>query len=387
MDTKTKDTEQTPAQNTNNKSTSKTASTTMPAFFTNSKNSPVENDMVEGSVIAIDKSSLYIDLAPHGTGIIYGREFISARDIIRNVSIGDVIAAKVVDNENEEGYIELSLKEARQAIIWAEADAAIQNGTILELTVKEANKGGLLIDWQGVNGFLPASQLKPEHYPRVEDGDKEKILVALKDLVGTKIAVSIITASPKEGKLIFSEKNGDKKEHTEMVSKYNVGDDIEGTITGIVEFGVFIKIEDGLEGLAHISELDWGLVEDPKQMFTVGEKIGAKIIEIKDGKISLSIKALKDNPWKDAADKYAKGQEVEGVIIKFNKHGALASIEEGIAGLIHISEFGSVEGLREALELGKSYKFVISLFEPADRKMALSFPGAKKIETEEKKEE
>ncbi len=359
-------------------SVAKKAKTVMGSFFSESKIPPAVGEMVEGPVIAIDKASIYIDLAPHGTGIIYGREFIAARDIIRNINIGDTIAAKVVDLENEDGYIELSLKEARQAIIWGEAEEAIKSGTTFDLVVKEANKGGLMMEWQGVSGFLPASQLKPEHYPRVEDGDKDKILMELKELVGQKISVSIITASPKEGKLIFSEKSSDKKEQTEIARQYNVGDTVEGSITGIVDFGVFIKIEEGLEGLAHISELDWGLVEDPKQLFKVGEKVKAKIIEVKDGKISLSVKALKENPWKDAQDKYAKGQEVTGVIIKFNKHGALASIEEGVAGLVHVSEFGTEEALREALELGKSYPFTISLFEPNERKMALSYENAPK---------
>ena len=350
----------------------KPANAFMTPLFSKSTNSPDIGDVVEGPVIAIEKSSIYIDLAPYGTGIIYGREFISARDIIRGVNIGDSIAAKVVDIGNEEGYIELSLKEARQAIIWSEAEAGIKNGSTFELLVKDANKGGLLIDWQGVAGFLPASQLKAEHYPRVEDGDKDKILMELKELIGTKLSVSIISASPKEGKLIFSEKSPDKKEGVEMANNYEVGNVVHGTITGIVDFGIFIKIEEGLEGLAHISELDWGLVEDPKQIFKVGEEVDAKVIEVKDGKISLSIKALKENPWNDAKDKYAKGQKVEGVVIKFNKHGALASIEEGVAGLIHVSEFGSEEKLREALELGKSYKFVITVFEPSERKMALA---------------
>jgi len=344
----------------------------MAPFFSDSKVPPQVGDTVEGPVIAIEKAKIYIDLAPFGTGIIYGREFISAREIIRDVSIGDSIAAKIVDDSNEDGYIELSLKEARQAMIWKEAEDAIKTGKTFELPIKEANKGGLLIDWQGVNGFLPASQLKPEHYPRVEDGDKDKILMELKELVGTKLSVSIISASPKEGKLIFSEKSPDKKEQAAIANQYEVGDVVTGTITGIVDFGVFVKIEEGLEGLAHISELDWGLVEDPKQLFKVGDATKAKVIEVKEGKISLSIKALKDNPWKDAKEKYAKGQKVQGVIIKFNKHGALASIEEGVAGLIHVSEFGSEEKLREALELGKSYEFTISLFEPHERKMALS---------------
>ncbi|MEY2664777.1 MAG: hypothetical protein RIT04_585, partial [Candidatus Parcubacteria bacterium] len=208
-------------------------------------------DIVEGPVINIEKSAVYIDLAPMGTGIIYGREFITARDIIKKINIGDVIAAKVVDTENKDGYLELSLKEARQALIWSEAEEAISKKLTLELPVLEANKGGLIIQWQGISGFLPASQLKPEHYPRVADGDKDKILEELRKLVGKKISVSIISAIPKEGKLIFSEKNPETKDKKEIIGKYKVGDTFDGIVTGIVDFGVFVKIEEGLEGLFH----------------------------------------------------------------------------------------------------------------------------------------
>jgi small subunit ribosomal protein S1 len=330
-------------------------------------------DMVEGKVLSIGANAVYIDLTPFGTGIIYGREFINARSVIRNISIGDTVEAKVVDTENENGYIELSLKEARQALIWSEAEEAIRSSSVFELPVKEANKGGLILEWQGINGFLPASQLKAEHYPRVNDGDKDKILVELKELIGKKLYVSIITASPKEGKLIFSEKDQGKEEREDIVKRYEVGDTIRGTITGIVDFGVFIRVEDGLEGLAHISELDWGLVDDPREMFRAGEEVKAKIIEKTDNKISLSIKALKENPWSEAAKRYKIGDEVNGVIIKYNKHGALASIEEGIAGLVHISEFGSEDDLRNILELGKNYTFKISIFDPNERRMALVY--------------
>ncbi len=339
------------------------------------KNPPIEGDIVEGPVINIEKSAVYIDLAPLGTGIIYGKEFITARDIIKKIAIGDIVAAKVVDTNNAEGYIELSLKEARQALIWSEAEEAIKSKKILELPVLEANKGGLIIAWQGISGFLPASQLKPEHYPRVVDGDKDRILDELKKLVGKKISVAIISALPKEGKLIFSEKTPgtEVKDKEKIVGKYKVGDEFEGTVTGIVDFGVFVKIEDGLEGLVHISEIDWSLVEDPRLFYKVGDHVRVKIIDIKENKISLSIKALKENPWTEAGKKYKKDKVVEGVVIKFNKHGALASIEEGIAGLVHVSEFGSEEKLRKALELGKTYTFKISLFDAKDQKMALSF--------------
>ena len=333
---------------------------------------PSEGDLVSGKVIAIEAAYVYVDLKPFGTGVIYGREYINARELIKNLSKGDEVSATVVDVNNENGYIELSIKEARQALIWGEADQAMSSKTLFDIEVQDANKGGLIMEWQGIQGFLPASQLKPENYPRVDGGDKDKILEELQKMVGTKLSVVIIGTDPKEGKLIFSEKVQDEKDREKLVGSYKVDDVLEGTITGIVDFGVFIKVEEGLEGLAHISELDWGLVEDPRNLFEVGQSVQAKIIEIKDGQISLSIKRMQQSPWEAAADKYEKDQIVDGVVIKYNKHGALASIEEGVAGLVHISEFESPENLREKLELGKTYKFKINLFEPKEQRMTLS---------------
>jgi len=343
------------------------------------KTPPQAGDVVEGTIIELVRGRLYVDLPPWGTGIIYGREYLNAADVLRKANPGDTITAKVVDPSGIEGYIELSLKEARQAAIWGEAEAAILNGTTYNLTVEEANKGGLILSWQGIKGFLPASQLAKEHYPRVPEGDKDKIFSELLKLQGMPLSVRIITADPKEGKLIFSEKSGEEEtEKTNLIDKYQVGDIVDGEVTGAVDFGVFVKLEQGLEGLVHISELDWGLVEDPRTLYSVGDRVQVKVIEIKDDKISLSIKALKENPWKHAAETYKKGQEVSGVIIKYNKHGALASIEEGVAGLVHISEFGSPAELRETLELGKTYPFTITLFEPKDQRMTLTFAGEKK---------
>lgn len=336
-----------------------------------SANKPELEALVEGPVILVKKSSVYVDLAPFGTGIIYGREFMNAKDVINKINLGDLIKAKVVDVENENGYIELSLKEAKQALAWSEAEKAIKSKTILSLEVKDANKGGLILEWQGIQGFLPASQLKADHYPRVLDSDKDKILKELKKLVGEKISVMIISTLPKEGKLIFSEKDNNPDEKKEILSKYNIGDVLDCTIAGIVDFGIFLKLEDGLEGLVHISELDWGLVEDPRTMFKVGDKVKAKVIEIKEGKISLSLKALKENPWKEFEGKLKKGDIIKGVVIKYNKHGALVSIKEGVAGLVHNSTFPSESKLREKLELGKNYNFQITLFEPKDQKMTL----------------
>ncbi|MEK7639028.1 MAG: S1 RNA-binding domain-containing protein [Patescibacteria group bacterium] len=338
---------------------------------------PKEGQIVEGTVSAIGRARVYIDIQPFGTGLIFGREYMNARDILRKVSVGDTIAAKVVLPENEDGYIELSLKEARQALIWADAEEAVKRGTIMSLLVKEANKGGLIIEWQGIQGFLPASQLSSENYPRVADGDKDKILSALNELVGKHLSVVMITADQKEHKLIFSEKGlQEKEEKEEKINKYAVGSIVKGEVTGAVDFGVFVKLEPGLEGLVHISELDWGLVEDTKALYKIGQSVDVKVIEVKDDKISLSIKQLKENPWISAAKKYKKDQIVDAVVIKYNKHGALASIEEGVAGLVHVSEFEKEENLKASLSLGSVYKFKITLFEPTDQKMTLSYKEA-----------
>ncbi len=345
----------------------------MHGLSNDSKEPPAGGDIITGKVLALHKNSVFVDLPPFGTGIIYGREYANARDIIKNISIGDEVTGTIIDVNNADGYVELSLKEARQALIWSDAEKAVKEKKQFDLIVKEANKGGLILEWQGIPGFLPASQLTADHYPRVDGGDKERILEELQRLVGKPLAVMLITADPKEGKLIFSEKGTEQKDKEVLVGRYNVGDEVEGEVTGIVDFGIFIKIENGLEGLAHISELDWGLVEDPRKIFTVGQKIRAKVIEVKDGKVSLSVKALKENPWTNAGKKYAKDDVVEAVVIKYNKHGALASIEEGVAGLVHVSEFESIEKLRENLELGKSYTFKINVFDPKEQRMTLSF--------------
>ncbi|MEK7650367.1 MAG: S1 RNA-binding domain-containing protein [Patescibacteria group bacterium] len=347
---------------------------------------PREGAIVAGTVISKAKMSVYVDIPPFGTGIIFGREYLNARDVIREINPGDSISAKVVLPEGENGYIELSLKEAKQALVWSEAKKAIEENTLFEVLVKNANKGGLTLEWQGLDGFIPASQLKPEHYPKVADGDRNKIMEELKKLVGQKLPVYLIGADPKEGKLIFSEKAVSSKSKRDIVSKYNLGDVVAGEVTGVVDFGVFVKIEDGFEGLIHISEMDWSLVENPRDLYKIGNKLKAKIIEIKDDKISLSIKALKPNPWQEAEKKYKRGDHVTGVVIKHNKHGALVSIEEGVAGLVHISEFASDEALKQELALGKSYAFTINVFEPKAHKMTLSL-GHKTLEKMEKKAE
>ena len=342
----------------------------------------VVGENAEGVVLDIDRNAMYIDLSPFGTGLIFGREFLTIKDIIKNINVGDTITAQVVEIEGEEGYVELSLKEARKATIWKEAADFMKDGTVLSLPVKEANKGGLMISWQGIKGFLPASQLGAENYPNVSGGDKNRILLELEKLVGKKIDVQIITVDPQEEKLIFSEKHdgakrpsrrgGSNSNRGDLTETYTVGTELDGTVTGVVDFGVFVRIADNLEGLVHISEISWSLVEHPEKMYKVGDEVKVKVIDVEPSKVSLSIKALKASPWSIAKDKYSKDQEVEAVVIRYNEHGALVSVEEGVAGLVHVSDFDTIDALKDELSLGNPYKFKINVFDADKQKMTLS---------------
>ena len=336
---------------------------------------PKAGDLLGGVVLARKGTTLFVDLTPFGTGIVYGREYYRARDLIKSLKTGDVVMAKVVEMENEDGYVELSLEQADKEMIWREAEELRKTKQAIEIPVVEANKGGLVLAWKGLTGFLPASQLRASHYPRVEGGEKEKILEELKKFVGQTMAVTVLSTDLKEEKIIFSEKNVETAEIRELVSQYHVGDEIAGAVTGVVDFGVFVRIKDGLEGLVHISELDWGLVNNPSDLYHESEQVRAKIIGIEAGKISLSIKALKPNPWKTAAERYHKGDIVQGVVVRLDRYGALVSIEEGVAGLSHISEFKSEREMRELLELGKSYPFQILHFDSVQRQLTLGFLG------------
>ena len=348
-------------------------------------NVPKVGEIVEGTAIEKRGAKLFIDLGNRGVGIVYGLEYYEAQDLIRNIEVGDRVTAKVIELDNDEGYIELSLREAGREKKWRDLKEKTQLGTTLNIVVKDANRGGLILEHEGVRGFLPVSQLSMKHYPRVENGDKERIFAELQKFVGQELKVKILDANPYEEKLIFSERGGDSDEIREKLAKYNVGDTVEGEITGVVSFGAFMKFGDGLEGLIHISEIDWQLIEDPKAVLKVGEKKEAKIIDIEGDKISLSLKALRADPWIAAAEKHGKNSIVNGKVTKFNPFGAFVQIEEAVQGLAHISEFGGEAKMKESLELNKSYDFRVVSMDPKEHRLSLSLNLEPPAELEEAK--
>jgi len=335
-------------------------------------------EIVEGKVIGKGKSSIFLDLGTMGTGIIYGREFAEAKDQLKNIKPGDVVFAKVVDLENEEGYVELSVSGATIEITWTKLAQLKEKDEALKVKILGANKGGLTAEVLGIPAFLPVSQLDSSHYPRVEKGDQAKILKELQIFIGKELEVKIFDLSPKEGKLILSERAKETEKVKNLLKNYKVGDVAEGEITGVTDFGAFIKFgSEGLEGLIHISELDWQLVEDPAEIVKVGDKVKAKIIDITGDKVSLSLKALKKDPWQSLEKKYKKGDQVKGRVTKFNPFGAFVQIlseEKGdskIQGLCHISEFGNRAKMEKTLEVGKEYNFRILSLDPKEHRMSL----------------
>jgi small subunit ribosomal protein S1 len=328
--------------------------------------------IVKGEIIGKGRSAVFLDLGAFGTGIIYGKEYQEAKDELKDLKIGESVFAKIIELENEDGYIELSLNQASNELVWEELKQKKSEGKTITVKISGANKGGLLTEVSGVPAFLPVSQLLPEHYPRVEGAEFSKILNELQKFIGEDLEVKIFDLDSKENKLILSEKAKESEKIKEVLKNYKIGDLVEGEITGITDFGVFMKFgKEGLEGLIHISELDWQLIEDPADIVKVGEKVKAKIISIVDDKISLSLKALKKDPWEEISDKYKKGDTVEGEITKFNPYGAFVKISPKIQGLCHISEFGTKAKMEAVLKIGEKYNFQILSIDPQEHRMSL----------------
>ena len=342
--------------------------------------------IVEGKVVARDRSSLYIDLGNQGTGIIFGREFYEAKDTIKALEIGDTVFAKVVEMENEDGYRELSLRDATKDINWQKLRDMKESQEIIKVKITGVNKGGLLTSIHNIPAFLPVSQLSPENYPRVADADKAKILKELQKFLGKTLEVKVLDLLAEENKLILSEKAKTEQLLKELLKDYKKGDLVEGKITGIADFGVFIKFpatekpaegevakdnEKAIEGLIHISELDWQLVQNPAEIVKVGEIIKAQIIDINNNQVFLSLKSLKENPWEKIEKEYKKGDTIKGRVISFSTFGAFIEVLPKIRGLCHISEFASQKEMEESLKAGESYDFEILLIESKEHRMSL----------------
>lgn len=333
-------------------------------------------DTVEGTIMSIKKHELWLDLGQYGISVVMRREMGASAPM----EVGQPLSVSVVDPEMEEGYALLSLRKAAKDRGWDELQRISEAGETVEVQAYDANRGGLLIELEGIRGFLPVSQLSPEHYPRVSGADKDEILQKLNQLIKETLKVRLLDVSRKDNKLIFSEKEAMKDDLAERFAKLKVGDVVEGVVTGVIDFGAFVNVQ-GIEGLIHISEISWERVEDPRKYVSVGDKVSAKIISIDKDRLSLSLKQLQEDPWLKDVEGLKLGETVSGTVTRITPFGAFVQITPSVEALVHVSELSKgdeeVVDPERLFKLNEKKDFLIIEIDKEGRKIALSLKDKK----------
>lgn len=331
-------------------------------------------DVVEGVVSTVHKHEIWIDLGANGVGVVMRREIGHGQKIEE----GQQLLTSVVDPEMDEGYALLSLRRAAKDRGWDELQTLFDKQEILEIQPYDANRGGLLVELEGIRGFLPVSQLAAGHYPRVSGADKDEILQKLNQLTNQTIRARILDISRKDNKLIFSEKEAVKDDMQARFSELKVGDTVNGVVTGVIDFGAFVNV-DGIEGLIHISEISWERVEDPRDYVKTGQTVEAKIIAIDKDRLSLSLKQMQEDPWLQEVKAFKKGDVVEGKVTRITPFGAFVQLSSAVEALVHVSEMSDEEGIdpEKIFQLNENKKFKVLEIDTEGRKIALSLKDAK----------
>lgn len=334
----------------------------------------VTGETVEGVVTSIKKHQVWIDLGSRGVGIVMRREIGHGQQLEE----GQQVTVSVIDPEMEEGYALLSMRRAAKDRGWDELQRIFEAGEIIEIVAYDANRGGLLVELEGIRGFLPVSQLAAGHYPRVSGADKDEILQKLAALTNKPLRVRILDVSRKDNKLIFSEKEAVKDDMQARFAELKVGDEVEGVVTGVIDFGAFVNV-DGIEGLIHISEISWERVENPRNYVKVGDTVKAKIIAIDNDRLSLSLKQMTEDPWLKEVKAFSKGDMVEGKITRITPFGAFVQLSPSVEALVHVSEMGDEDSIdpEKLFQLNEKKTFKVLDIDTSARKISLSLKGAK----------
>jgi len=330
-------------------------------------------DLVEGEVVSISGSRVWVDIHQGKfIGIVSSKELTEAGIAMPDYVKGDKIIASVVEPENDEGFVLLSMREALKNKGWNDLEVKYNAQEVFKAKVVEANRGGLIVESEGIRGFLPVSQLTPDHYPRVGN-DKDEILSKLSKFENQMLEIKIIGFDKSINKLIFSERAAHQEEFDKMTSSIQVGEILTGKISGVVDFGIFVNFAN-LEGLVHISEISWDKVNDPRNYAKVGDKIQVQVIGIEGDKISLSIKRLQEDRWLELIKDYKVGQVVKGEVAQIMPFGVFVKVNDKIDGLIHISElsFDHVADPTDVVKLGQKLDLKVIDIEPESHRFGLS---------------
>ena len=329
-------------------------------------------EVVEGTVISVGRKEVFVDLGSKSEGIISEREFEDETDSIAGLEVGDTVVASVTQTENDQGYIILSLKKAQSERSWREIEGAFKNETVLEAKVVDSNKGGLVVEISGgLRGFVPFSHLNKPPSP---DSSSHPPMA---DPASENLKVRVIELNRPINRLVFSEKLATLLSDPEVKKFFRnlkPNEKLKGVVTSIFPFGVFVQLRSGVEGLVHISEMSWRRIDHPSDIVKAGDEVEVVVLSInrEQGKLALSMKPLRKNPWEEVAEKYKVGETVVGTVTKTVPFGAFVKLPEGIEGLIHVSE--TVGPLAE----GEEVKVVIINLEPEKQKLGLSIKQLEK---------
>jgi small subunit ribosomal protein S1 len=331
--------------------------------------------VVEGVITSVKKHELWVDLGAQGVGVVMRREIGHGQPL----EVGQTVTVSVIDPEMEEGYALLSMRRAVKDRGWDELQRMFDANETVEITPYDANRGGLLVELEGIRGFLPVSQLAAGHYPRVSGADKDEILQKLNALTNQVLRVRILDVSRKDNKLIFSEKEAVKDDMQARFAELKVGDEVQGVVTGVIDFGAFVNV-DGIEGLIHISEISWERVDNPRNYVKVGDQVKAKIIAIDKDRLSLSLKQMTEDPWLQEVKAFKKGDVVEGKVTRITPFGAFVQLSPSVEALVHVSEMSDEETVdpEQIFQLNEKKQFKVLDIDTEARKIALSLKNAKK---------
>ncbi len=332
-------------------------------------------DTVDGQIMRVDRDEILVDIGSKAEGIVPSREMQSLLPEDRAaLQVGAVLLVFVVQSEDKEGRAILSVDKARQERSWRVLQTAHEKGDVILARVVNYNKGGLLVNLDGVRGFVPASQVTG--ISRGPDTQKQSDMARM---VNTDLSLKVIEINRTRNRLILSERQAVQESRElkkdELLSNLHEGDVRTGIVSSVCDFGVFVDIG-GADGLVHLSEISWSRVKHPSELLKVGDKTPVYILSIDNERkrIALSIKRTQNEPWTRAGERYQLGQIVEGTITQLASFGAFARIEDGIEGLIHISEMGDerIQHPKELVAEGQVVQARIIRIDPARKRMGLS---------------
>lgn len=332
-------------------------------------------DTVDGIIMRVSRDEILVDIGAKAEGVVPAKEMQSLSEEDRAaLKPGDPLLVFVVQSEDKEGRATLSIDRARQEKSWRRLQQCYETGEVIEAKVINYNKGGLLVNLDGVRGFVPSSQVSG-----ISRGSETQKQSEMARMVGQTLALKVIEINRNRNRLILSERQAamDVREGRkgELLSALKEGDIREGVVTSVCDFGAFVDIG-GADGLVHLSELSWSRVKHPSEILKPGDKVQVYVLSIDNERkrIALSLKRTQHEPWTTVGERYHIGQMVEGVVTQLAPFGAFVRIEDGVEGLIHVSEMGDgrVQHPRDVLQEGDVVQARIIRIDPARKRIGLS---------------